>query len=62
MLGSEPTEKAVVHTAVPGLDLLPSDIDLVGAEVELVTIERREHRLATALSAVAASYQYVLID
>jgi chromosome partitioning protein len=62
LLGGEPTEKAIVHTALPGLDLLPSDIDLVGAEVELVTIERREHRLATALSSVSGSYKYVLVD
>ena len=62
LLGSEPTEKAIAHTALPGLDLLPSDIDLVGAEVELVTLERREHRLATALSSVATPYRYVLLD
>jgi chromosome partitioning protein len=52
----------VLQTALPGLDLLPSDIDLVGAEVELVTLERREHRLANALAAVSGPYQYVLID
>jgi chromosome partitioning protein len=62
LLGSEPTDKAILHTPLPGLDLLPSDIDLVGAEVELVTIERREHRLASALAAVSNPYQYVLID
>jgi chromosome partitioning protein len=62
LLGSAPTEKAILHTAVPGLDLLPSDIDLVGAEVELVTIERREYRLAQALSSVTHAYDYVLID
>ena len=62
LLGGEPTDKAIVHTALPGLDLLPSDIDLVGAEVELVTVERREHRLATALGTVTGAYRYVLID
>ena len=62
MLGSEPTDKGIVHTALPGLDVLPSDIDLVGAEVELVTVDRREHRLATALDRITAPYRYVLID
>jgi chromosome partitioning protein len=62
LLGSETAEKAVQHTALAGLDLLPSDIDLVGAEVELVTIERREHRLATALASVRDAYHFVLID
>lgn len=62
LLGTEPTDKAILKTALPGLDLLPSDIDLVGAEVELVTIEHREHRLATALASVNYPYRYVLID
>jgi chromosome partitioning protein len=62
LLGNAPTEKAILHTAVPGLDLLPSDIDLVGAEVELVTIERREYRLAEALSSVTHAYDYALVD
>ena len=62
LLGSESPDKAIIQTALPGLGLLPSDIDLVGAEVELVTVERREHRLAIALSAVTTPYRYVLID
>ena len=62
LLGSEPIDKAIRQTAVSGLDLLPSDIDLVGAEVELVTTERREHRLATALASVTEPYSYVLVD
>jgi chromosome partitioning protein len=62
LLGGEPTDKAIRHTSLPGLDLLPSDIDLVGAEVELVTIDRREHRLASVLGAVSHPYDFVLID
>ncbi len=62
LLGGEPTEKAVLATAVPELSLLPSDIDLVGAEIELVGLDRREHRLRQALTAVAADFDYVLID
>ncbi len=44
------------------LRLLPSDIDLVGAEIELVGMDRREHRLRDALAAVADQYDFVLID
>lgn len=62
LLGGEQADKAILHTALVGLDLLPSDIDLVGAEVELVTLERREHRLADALSSVSHPYRYILID
>ena len=62
LLGSERADKAILHTHLPALDLLPSDIDLVGSEVELVTIEHREHRLATALAGIGHPYRYVLID
>jgi chromosome partitioning protein len=62
LLGGEATEKAIKVTAVPGLRVLPADIDLVGAEIELVGVERREHRLRDVLEAVSASYDYIVID
>jgi chromosome partitioning protein len=63
LLGSEPVSKSVVATALPSLRLLPSDIDLVGAEIELVGLERREYRLRDALTDVSASEtNYLLID
>ena len=62
LLGSEPLEKAIRDTVVPDLRLVPSDIDLVGAEIELVALERREHRLADALRPVVDSYSYIVID
>jgi chromosome partitioning protein len=62
LLGAQPVEKALRETALPALHLLPSDIDLVGAEIELVGLERREHRLRDALSSVIARYDFVLID
>src|SRR5207245_86782 len=49
LLGNEPVDKAIVPTALPHLRLLPSDIDLVGAELELVGMERREQRLHGSL-------------
>jgi chromosome partitioning protein len=45
-----------------GLRLLPSDIDLVGAEIELVGLERREYRLQAALATVSHTYDYIIID
>src|SRR5881296_411689 len=62
ILGGEATEKAIRTTCVPGLKLLPADIDLVGAEIELVGVDRREHQLRAALEPVATSYDYVVID
>lgn len=62
LVASEPAEKAVKDTTVPGLRILPSDIDLVGAEIELVGLDRREYRLRAALSGLASAYEYVIID
>lgn len=61
LLGTEPVEKAFRPTAIPSLRILPSDIDLVGAEVELVGLERRESRLRTALKAASLDC-WVIID
>jgi chromosome partitioning protein len=51
LLGTEPLEKAAKPTAIPYLRIVPSDIDLVGAEIELVGLDRRESRLRDALRA-----------
>lgn len=61
LLGIEPVEKAVKPTAIPRLTVLPSDIDLVGAEIELVGLEQRESRLRAALKAAALDC-WVIID
>ena len=62
LLGGEAAEKGIQQTVVPGLRLLPADIDLVGAEIELVGIARREHRLRDVLEPIAPSYDYIVID
>src|SRR5437868_6590368 len=62
IVGGEPVEKAILPTELPHLRLLPSDIDLVGAEIELVAMERREYRLRDALEARTQSESYVLVD
>jgi chromosome partitioning protein len=62
LVAGEPVEKAIVKTELEYLCLLRSDIDLVGAEIELVGLEHREHRLAGALRQVAQEYAYVVID
>ena len=55
-------EDVVVKTNVPGLDLLPSNIDLSAAEVQLVTEVAREQVLARALAPAVADYDFVIID
>ncbi|MEK6664989.1 MAG: AAA family ATPase [candidate division NC10 bacterium] len=62
LLDGEPLEKAVRETAVPNLYLVPADIDLVGAEVELVGLPGRESKLKDALEAPRGKFDYVLLD
>jgi chromosome partitioning protein len=64
LMGEQPIAAAAVRTYVPGLDLLPSDPDLSGVEMELHSAPRRSFRLRDALDIVRASgaYSYVLID
>jgi chromosome partitioning protein len=51
-----------LKTQVPGIDLLPSNIDLSAAEIQLVTEVAREQTLARAIAPVVPEYDYVLID
>src|SRR4051794_26845461 len=55
-------EETVLKTSVPGLDLLPSNIDLSAAEIQLVGEVAREQALARALAPVLDTYDFVLID
>jgi chromosome partitioning protein len=53
---------AIVKTKNPNLDLIPSQIDLVAAEIELVDKDRREHMLKAALKEIKNDYDYIIID
>lgn len=61
LLGAEPLDKALRPSGPPYLRVLPSDIDLVGAEIELVGIEHRESRLKHALESVPLD-GWIVID
>ncbi|MGB0035890.1 MAG: AAA family ATPase [Candidatus Acidiferrales bacterium] len=58
----EPLERIILHTQVEGLDIVPSDKNLVGASVELVSMENREYRLKQLLQQFKDSYEYIFID
>jgi chromosome partitioning protein len=62
LVEGQPAETAIVPSGAPGLDLLPSDIALAGAEIELISLPRRESRLLYALDGLAEGYEYILID
>ncbi|MCQ2335211.1 MAG: AAA family ATPase [Paludibacteraceae bacterium] len=55
-------QKAILHTDVKNLDIIPSHIDLVGAEIEMLGIDDRETILKRIIEQVSAAYDYVLID
>ena len=52
----------IMHTNTPNLDVLPSSIDLVGAELELVSKEKREFILKGILDKIKDRYDYIFID
>lgn len=55
-------EKAIASTRVQGLDIVPATLNLAGAEVEMVNLMSREHRLRRALERVKVIYDYCLVD
>ena len=55
-------EDTIVKTSVPHLDLIPSHIDLVAIEIELVDKNQREFMLKKALEKVISNYDFVIID
>lgn len=57
-----PIREAIVKTDIPYLDLVPSHIRLVGAEVELVQMLAREYKLARVLDTVKDDYDFIIID
>ena len=63
LIGGLSVADAMIATRVPGLDLVASTVDLSGAEIELVDVERRAHRLAIAFDAITPGrWDVVLID
>jgi len=55
-------ETAILKTEIPGLELIPSDIDLVGAEIEMVSLPDREGILKNVVRPVKDNYDYIFID
>ena len=62
LVGEAPLDRAVVATKVPRLDIVPATVDLSGAEIELVNLDARTHRLDQALGDSSRQWDIVLID
>jgi chromosome partitioning protein len=62
LLGDLPIQEAIQRTNMPFLSIVPSHINLVGAEVEMVSLEDREHRLKKALEPIRDEFDFIIVD
>jgi chromosome partitioning protein len=62
MVNEQHAKDVILKTAIPYLDLIPSHIDLVGAEIEMINYPNREMVLKKILEPVAADYDFIIID
>lgn len=62
LIDETPAKSCVKKTPVENLSVLPSSIDLAGAEVELVYLKNREKRLAAAIESLKGDFDYITID
>ena len=62
MIGNTTARETLTDTDLPDLKLLPANIDLVGAEVEMIDVDRREYRMQDALAEVKGDYEFIIID
>ncbi len=62
LVNSEDASGAITQTEVEGLDIIPSHIDLVGAEIEMLNLENRERILKQILTPLKEKYDFILID
>ncbi|MGI6697812.1 MAG: ParA family protein [Clostridiales bacterium] len=62
LIGTAKAEEVITQTAVENLSIIPSSVQLAGAEIELTGFEEREKMLKKALEGIKDEYQYVFID
>ena len=62
MVNGDDVKSSIQKTPIKYLDILPSHIDLVGAEVEMVNIDNRESKMKTALASIKDKYDFIIID
>jgi chromosome partitioning protein len=62
MIENRPLREVIVGTQIPHLDMVPANQDLVGIELEFISLEDREKRLRNLLRSLDTAYEYVIID
>lgn len=62
LMGNAPGSEIIQQTALDELELIPASKNLIGANIELVALDRREYRLRDALEALKDNYEFIVID
>lgn len=62
LIGEATAEEAIVHTEYEGLDVIPSNINLSGAEIELIGVEQKEYILQKQIGPLRDRYDFIIID
>jgi chromosome partitioning protein len=62
MVGLSSVQESILPTEIPFLDIIPSHIDLVGAEIEMINLNNRERKMKDALEVVKDQYDFIIMD
>ncbi len=62
LVGTHNIKDVIVNTSIPGYKIAPATMNLAGANIELVNLEKREYKLLNALHSIRNDYDYILID
>jgi chromosome partitioning protein len=62
MVGLSSVQESILPTEIPFLDIIPSHIDLVGAEIEMINLNNRERKMKEALEVVKDQYDFIIMD
>lgn len=62
LIDNENPNDVIIHSEIEGMDIIPSHIDLVGAEIEMLNSEERERILKKVIARIENKYDYLLID
>jgi len=62
LMGNQYVSDIIKPTTTPNLEVVPSHIDLIGAEIEMINIDRREYRLRDVLQSIKNEYEFIIID
>ncbi|MEY3645787.1 MAG: hypothetical protein RL127_495 [Bacteroidota bacterium] len=62
MVGIATVGESILATEVPFLDIIPSHIDLVGAEIEMINLKNREGKMKDALASIKDAYDFIIMD